>query len=83
MEWRRCEAEEVEPPRASMIRQRARYSSSVGGFSIRGRFERLPLFQGSRYLRLTLSWWKVGVAALGELRASRAILQTKFNNRVF
>lgn len=47
----------VAPPRASMMRQRARYSSSVVGFSKRERFERLRFVHESRQWRLASSNW--------------------------
>ena len=49
------EVELALPPRASMIRQRARYSSSVGTWSKRGRFERLRLVNDSRQCKLLSS----------------------------
>lgn len=54
------------PPRASMMRQRARYSSSSVGLSIRCRIERFPLVH--------CFWdWKAGVGVVGELIASTVI----------
>lgn len=66
---------EVVSLRASMMRQRARYSSSVGGVEVsmlRGRFDRFPLAQGSEVLLkgvIRLSWGN-----FGEFSASRTIL---------
>lgn len=62
----------VVPLRASMMRQRARYSSSVvGGASmLRGLFDRFPFAQAELFLKgvIRFSWGN-----LGELSASRAI----------
>ncbi|CBI19414.3 unnamed protein product, partial [Vitis vinifera] len=58
LRWRRCETvEAAAPPRANMMRQRARYSSSVGWLSKRGRLERLRLAHDSREWRLGLREW--------------------------
>lgn len=69
------------PLRASIIRQRAKYSSSVGGFSLRGRLERFPLVHESRF-RSTSSYFRPGVgAAAGEFKASSAIITIYFFTR--
>lgn len=51
-------------PRASMMRQRARYSSSVGGVSERGRLVRFFFIQGSCMLVVELFWFCVRVSVL-------------------
>lgn len=52
-------------PRASMMRQRARYSSSVGGVSERGRLVRFFFIQGSCMLLVVgLLWFCVRVRVL-------------------
>lgn len=53
-------------PRASMMRQRARYSSSVGGVSERGRLVRFFFIQGSCMLLVVggLFWFCVRVRVL-------------------
>lgn len=64
-------------PRASMIKQRARYSSSEGGESKRGRLVRF-FFMGSVVVLVLISlYWKDGgVCVVGELSASKAISNT-------
>lgn len=51
-------------PRASMMRQRARYSSSVGGVSERGRLVRFFFIQGSCMLVVGLFWFCFRVRVL-------------------
>lgn len=64
-----CTLVEVGPPRASMMRQRAKYSSSVGS-RVRGLLVLLPLVHDSREAE---SNDDDGGAAVGEFKASSAI----------
>lgn len=57
-----------------MMRQRARYSSSVHE---RERLERFRFVHGSGYRRLGSSNVKDGAVVVGELRASRAMFGLK------
>lgn len=65
---------------ASIRRQRAKYSSSVGGFSVLGLFVLFLLVLGSTQWRSTVSsWWSSGGAEVGEFNVSRAIQERFFN----
>lgn len=70
-------------PLASMRRQRAKYSSSVGGFSVLDLFVLFLLVHGSTQWWSTVSsWWSSGGAEVGEFNVSRAIQERFFNGEL-